>query len=132
MRKTVLLFIASAMVVVGIVMWALNTDISGSPKELIMIGIALILVGFAVYIGIQRIRSLRRKEAAEDELSKKMMLKASSLSYYISLYLWLFIGYFSDVTKLETHTLIGAGILGMALIFFLSWLGVKTNLIKNG
>jgi len=50
------------------------------------------------------------------------MKKASSLSYFISLYLWLAIMYFSEKLNYETHTIIGAGILGMALVFAVCWL----------
>jgi hypothetical protein len=39
--------------------------------------------------------------------------------------------YISDKTKLEKDTLIGAGILGMAIIFFLSWIGIKLIGLKN-
>lgn len=59
------------------------------------------------------------------------MTKASSLSYYFSIYLWLFIMYISDRTSLETHSLIGAGIMGIAVIFFLSWVGIKLYGMKN-
>ena len=89
------------------------------------------MVGFALYIGLERLKSLRRKEPIEDELSKKIMTKASSLAFYVSIYLWLFIMYMSDKTTMEIHTLIGTGILGMSIIFLLSWLGVKLIGMKN-
>lgn len=97
-----------------------------------MLGGVLVVVGFAVFIGINRIKSVIQKEPIEDELSKKIMIKASSISYYISIYLWLIIMYFSDKVALESHSLIGAGILGMAIIFLLSWIGVKMFGVSNG
>jgi peptidoglycan/LPS O-acetylase OafA/YrhL len=100
--------------------------------QMMMIAVGLVVVGFAVYIGMARLKSTLRKEPAEDELSKSIMTRASSLSYYMSIYLWLFIMYVSDKVKWETHTLVGAGILGMAIIFFLSWLGVKLFGLRNG
>jgi peptidoglycan/LPS O-acetylase OafA/YrhL len=109
----------------------MNANISGNIQEILMISGVLILVGFALYLGFVRISSSMRNEPTEDELSKKVMLKASSLSYYISIYLWLFLMYISDKTKMETHTLIGAGILGMALIFFMSWIAIKLYGLKN-
>ena len=51
--------------------------------------------------------------------------------YYISIYFWLFIMYVSDKTSLEAHSLVGGGILGMAVIFLLCWLGVKAFGMKN-
>ncbi|MBP1770435.1 MAG: hypothetical protein H6P96_1053 [Candidatus Aminicenantes bacterium] len=52
-------------------------------------------------------------------------------AFYISIYLWLFIMYFSGKTTLEAHSLIGAGIAGMAVVFVLCWLGVKLFWMKN-
>jgi len=121
------MFVVAAMVIISIVLWILNAEFTWDTQEILMVGGAFILVGFALFLGISRLRSNLRKEPAEDEFSKKIMTRASSLSYYISLYLWLVLMYLSDKTRLECHTLIGAGIMGMALVFFLSWVGVKLS-----
>lgn len=39
--------------------------------------------------------------------------------------------YFSDKIKYETHTLIGAGIVAMAIIFAVSWVIFNFRGIKN-
>jgi hypothetical protein len=132
MKRTILIFVISAMVLFTLILWAINAHFSGGIQEIIMIAVSFIIVGFAIFIGFMRMRSVARKEPLEDELSKKVMMKATSLSYYFSIYLWLFIMYISDKTTMHTHTLIGAGILGMAIIFFLSWLGVRYFGTKNG
>ena len=132
MKKIVLIFVITGLLIITIILWAINAHISGNIQEILMLAVLLVVIGFALYFGWRRIKSYRLKEPLEDELSKKMMIKASSLSYYISIYLWLFIMYVSDKTSLETHSLIGAGILGMAIIFFLSWLGIKLFGLKNG
>jgi len=59
------------------------------------------------------------------------MQKTASLSYYVSLYLWLAIMYFSDRINYETHTIIGAGILGMAVIFAVCWLFFNFRGVRN-
>ena len=63
---------------------------------------------------ISRLKSERRREPVEDELSIKIMRKASSAAYYISIYMWLVFMYISDKIELESHSLIGVWILGMA------------------
>ena len=131
MKKTIVSFIISALVLASLVLWALKGGISGNIREFLMTAGVLILVGFAVFIGIKRVQSHRQKEAAEDELSKQIMTRAASLSYYISLYLWLLVMYFSDQITMPTHSLIGAGILGMAIIFLLSWIWVRVTGTKN-
>jgi len=131
MKKTIITFVITALLLLSVILWVINADISGNVQEYLMIAVVVVIVGFGIYFGIKRIKSLRRKEPVEDELSKKIMTKASSLSFYISIYLWLFIMYVSDKTSMETHSLIGAGILGMSIIFLLSWLGVKLIGMKN-
>ena len=131
MKKTIVSFALSALVLASLVLWALKGHISGNAQEIVMAGIVLVLVGFAVFLGVSRVRSHLRREPGEDELSRKVMIRASSLAYYISIYLWLFIMYISDKTSLEAHSLVGGGILGMAVIFLLCWLGVKAFGMKN-
>jgi hypothetical protein len=131
MKKAVVGFVISALVLVGLALWAFKGRIAGNMQEIVMAGIVLILVSFAVYLGVSRLRSHRRGEPGEDELSKTVMTRASSLAYYVSIYLWLFVMYISDRTTLEAHSLVGAGIAGMAVVFVLCWLGVKFFGMKN-
>jgi hypothetical protein len=131
MKRTVVMFVISALVLATLALWALKGHIAGNTQEIVMIGIVLVLVGFAVFLGVSRLRSHQRGEPAEDELSKKVMMRASSFAYYISIYLWLFVMYISDKTTLAAHSLVGAGIAGMALVFLLCWLGVKAFGTKN-
>lgn len=131
MKRTLIIFIVAALVLISFILWTLNTRLSLNIQEVLMIVCGLILVSFAIYTGIRQVRSLKREEVPEDELTKKVMTKASSLSYYISIYLWLLIMYLSDKVKLETHSMIGGGILGMALIFLLCWLVIKKLGLKN-
>jgi len=131
MKKAIVGFVISALVLVSLVVWAFKGHFSGNTQEILMAGIVLVLVGFAVYLGVSRVRSRLRREPSEDELSRKVMIRASSLAFYISIYFWLFIMYISDKTSLEAHSLVGGGILGMAIIFLFCWLGVKALGMKN-
>ena len=131
MKRTVLIFIISALVVATLALWMLKGHVAVNTREMIQVGVALVLVGFAVYLGVSRLRSHKRGEPAEDELTKKVVTRASSLAYYISIYLWLFVMYISDKTTLPSHSLVGAGILGMAVVFLLCWLGVRAFGLKN-
>jgi hypothetical protein len=131
MKKSVIIFVLAALVIFAVVIWAMEASFSGNFQEIIMLAGITLLVGFAVFIGISRIRGSIRNEPLDDEFSKKLLQKASSLSYYISIYLWLVLMYFSDRIKLEAHSIMGIGILGMAITFFLSWLGLKIFGLKN-
>lgn len=131
MKKTIVTFVISALILAALVLWALKGHVAGNTHEIVMAGIVFVLVGFAVYLGVSRLRSHLRREPGEDELSRMVMTRTSSLAYYVSMYMWLFVMYISDKTTLAAHSLVGAGILGMAVIFFFCWLGVKIFGIKN-
>ena len=131
MKRSIIIFIISALVFFSSLVWLINYKPSGSLNEILVIAVLVTVLSFAIFRGISVARSSINKEPVEDELSKKVMTKASSLSYYISIYLWLVIMYLSDKTKLESHSLIGAGIMGMALIFLCCWFFVKYKGLKN-
>jgi len=82
-------------------------------------------------VGVSRLKSERKGLPAEDELSRKLLTKASSISFYASLYYLLILGYLSDRIKLENHSLIGVGIIGMAILFVISWIFFKIKGLKN-
>lgn len=119
MKNVLALVIILALVVFTTFLW-LSKDSLG-VEEITSLGVILAVVGFAVFILLRRIKSWKQGEPQEDELSKKVMLRTSSLSYYISLYFWVFLLWLKDRVSFEQEELIGTGILGMAVIFALSW-----------
>jgi peptidoglycan/LPS O-acetylase OafA/YrhL len=124
-------FIVAALVLATVAVWIFSGPATLKLMDLVSFGVIIIIVAFAVFIGFKRLNSARRGEPAEDELSKKIMQKTASLSYYISLYWWLVIMYFTDKLNYETHTFIAAGILGMAVIFAGCWLVFNFRGVRN-
>jgi len=131
MKKTVVLFIIGALVLITTGFWIFSGSSQVETAELVSLVVIVLVVAFALFVGYKRLTSVKKGEPAEDEMSKKIMQKTSSLSYYISLYLWLAIMYFSDKSNFETHTIIGAGILGMAVIFAVCWLVYNFRGVRN-
>ncbi len=131
MKKAVVIFIVAALVLATVGLWIFFASETFKLIDIANFGIIFLLVAFAVLIGYKRLSGAKRGEPAEDELSKKVMRKTSSLSFYISLYLWLAIMFFSDKLNYETHTIIGIGILGMAVVFAVCWLVINFTGIKN-
>lgn len=113
------------------IMWFISDENDHGPVELIGFVIVLIVVVFGLLVGIKQVISARKGEPIKDELSKKVMQKASSLSFYVSLYLWLIISNFSDKLNLDSQRIIGMGILGMALTFAICWLVINFTGVKN-
>ena len=131
MKKTVVLFIVAALVLLSAGLWFFTNGSSFKTSDLVPIGIIILVVGFAVFVGYQRLTSVRRGEPAEDELSKKVLHKTAAMSYYISLYLWLAVMYVSDKTDYEPHEYMAAGILGMAVIYAICWLVYNFIGVRN-
>ena len=131
MKKGIIVFILAAMFLILTGVWFFSSSNKLSPVDFTGFGVIILVVGFAVFVGLKKLSSAKRGEPAEDELSKKVMQKTASLSYYVSLYLWLALSYFSDKMKLETHTIIAIGILGMAITFAVCWIIYNFRGIRN-
>jgi uncharacterized membrane protein YhaH (DUF805 family) len=122
MRKAIFLVVLSVSFIVTLVIWLAAPSTEYSVQELLLILGAILVVGFALFLAFRRLRDVKEKLPAEDEMSKNIMKRGTATSYQLSLFLWLVILYFADKTRLECHTLIAAGIMGMAILFVLSWL----------
>ena len=131
MKKTVIIFIVAALVLVTTGLWLFTSRSTFKSVDLVMYGVIIVVVGFALFVGYKRLTSVKNGEPAEDELSKKVLKKTAAFSYYISLYLWLAVMYAASKTDYETHVYISAGILGMAVIYAICWLIFNFRGVRN-
>ena len=99
--------------------------------DILQFGVLVLVAVFAVFLGIRQLQSERRGEPAKDELSKKILTKAAASAYYISLYLWLTIIVINDGKLVDPERIIGFGIIGMAILFALSWFYHRSRGIKD-
>lgn len=131
MKRTIIIFMLAALVLATCAIWFLTSGVSFEWMGLLQPFVIIFVVVLGLFFGIRRLRSVRRGEPAEDELSKKISVKTASVSYYVSIYLWLAVMYFSDKVQMEVHTMIGTGIIGMAVIYVLCWLFFSYRGIRN-
>lgn len=86
-----------------------------------IIGVMLLVVGFAIYSGIQALKDAKSGLNPVDELSKSINEKAAATAFKISIFMWLFSLFALDMFPVYTVNnakfLIAVGMLGMALIF---------------
>ena len=122
MKKGLLMILLAALVIVSVIIWLLDGKNEIKIGTLVMLSTILLVTGFAVALAISKLKSAKEGLASEDELSQLLKDKASSRSYYVSLYWWLIVMYMSDKTSVATDTLIGVGILGMAVLFAGFWI----------
>ena len=131
MKKAIIVFAIAALVLVTTGLWFFSSNETLKPFEIGGFGIILVLVVFAVFIGFRRLSGARRGEPSEDELSRRVLQKTASWSYYVSLYLWVAMLYIKDRISLDTDELISIGILGMAITFAVCWLIIYFRGIRN-
>ncbi len=128
-RPYYLIFAISALIVAALFILKSNGIILGEDSNMTIV--LLVLGLLALVVAIRRFKSLKNREPAEDEYSKKIMQKTSSYSFYISIYLWLVVSYFSEDSGMDTQQVIGLGVVGMAIVFAVSWVVVKLMGLRN-
>ena len=128
MRKAVLTAVLAVLVVGTIALWIINserssdTSLSLNGSTILMMAVAVVILVYGVLVILKGFRDAKHRLPSRDELSRKILLRGAATSYYVSIYLWLAIMFFEERIEVERSSLIGAGILGMAIIFALSWL----------
>src|SRR5574344_192788 len=103
MKRSLLVFIVAGLLIIGVLLWISTSSTILKEIDFLHLGIITALVAFAIFFGIKRIKSERRKEPVEDEMSKKILQKTAALSYYISLYMWVFIIFIKDRIEMDTE-----------------------------
>ncbi len=131
MKKIIPLVVISVLVLGTTLLWFMNSGNQLSQAESWQFIVILLMVAFAGYILYSRVKSVKRGEPAEDELSKKILQKASSFAYYLSLYLWVAMIVVNDRVKMDTEVLLGTGILGMAVIWVALVIFFKVRGLRN-
>ena len=85
--------------------------------------IALIILAFAVIVYSRGTKDLKKGFPIQDERSRKVLDKASSRAFYLSLYLLLLIGFLSDkiISFRDVSQATGISVGCMALLFLGFW-----------
>jgi len=121
MRKTsISLFVIALLVFTGL--WIHQSGNELNADDIVQYSIISILVLFALFAGFRKLSGVKRGQPAEDELSRRILEKSAARSFYISLYLWLGIIYINNNKDVDTEALLGYGIIGMAVLFGLTWI----------
>ena len=123
-RLAVILVISLLVIVTG-AFFSINAfarkDIGGAILGII---IALVIIAFAFIVYKRGSRDLKQGFPIQDERSRKVLEKASSMAFYISLYLLLLVGFLSErVIKfrdVSQATSISVGL--MAILFAIFWI----------
>ncbi|MFH1787554.1 MAG: DUF2178 domain-containing protein [archaeon] len=98
-----------------------NGNVTGG---IVGILISITILGFAIFVFRRGNRDLKQGYPIKDERNKKVIDKASSRAFYVSLYLLLGIGFLSEDLILfrDVSQAMGITIGGMALLFLIFWI----------
>jgi peptidoglycan/LPS O-acetylase OafA/YrhL len=129
MRKAIVIAVLAILVLGAMLLWLFNSERAFTGSASIMIGIQVVILAFAALVVVKRWTAKKQNLPAEDEMSKRILQRGAATSYYLSIYMWLAFMFFEERIDLERSTLIGAGILGMAVLYGLSW--IYHNYIKR-
>ncbi len=122
MRKAIFMVVLAVSLIASFSYWLIFKTDQMTIREILMIGALLLVVAFALFLAFRRLRDAKQNLPQEDEMSKSILRKGTATAFHLSLFMWLGVMYLSDKTELECHSLIGAGIMGMALLFALGWI----------
>ena len=122
MRKAIFMVVLAVSLIASFSYWLIFKTDQMTIREILMIGALLLVVAFALFLAFRRLRDAKENLPQEDEMSKSILRKGTATAFHLSLFMWLGVMYLSDKTALECHSLIGAGIMGMALLFAIGWI----------
>jgi len=131
MKKIIPVLVVTFLVLGTTLLWFMSSGFSLSGAEVWHLVIIILLVAMGIYVAFSRLRRVNRGEPVEDEFSKKILQKASAISYYVSLYLWVAMIFVNDRTDMDTEVLLGTGILGMAVIWVALVIFFKIRGLRN-
>jgi uncharacterized membrane protein len=122
-RQIAIIIVSAFVISTGALLFIINFgkgDFWGSVLGSI---IALIILGFAILTYKRGNRDLKQGLPLKDERSERVLEKASSRTFYVSLYVLLAIGLMSDVVQFRdisqaTNVAVGC----MALVFSAFWI----------
>ncbi|GAI79220.1 unnamed protein product [marine sediment metagenome] len=104
---------------------------TSSLLEYVFIGVLLAFFGLGAYFAYGRIKRKKQGLPEDDELSRKVAQKAAAISYYLSLFLWLVLIYIQSHVIINIKWLFSTGMIGMAIIFIISWVIINNRGIKD-
>jgi hypothetical protein len=123
--RLAMMIIVSLIVVASGILFSANSFSNREAESGILAGIiAITILGFLIFVFIRGSRDLKEGYPIKDERSAKVLEKASSKAFYVSLYVLLALGFLSDgiINFRDVSQATSAAVGLMALLFLIFWL----------
>ena len=121
-HKSLVSFISPALGIVLLCLWVYMAKEPFDTVGSVILGLGILLIGFGLYFKIQSFKSEKSGLTSDDELSKRIKERAAAKAFSFSIYMWVFVILFLVDMEPREKIIIGLGLMGMVLIFFLNWL----------
>ena len=116
--------------IAGIVMYSSMAEIK--PMEYIIYAAIGLIAIFAIVSVSKNLKAEKKGFTTEDELSRKIKLKAGASAFTVSFYLWAMILLLTIDNDVSNELILGCGIAGMGFIFIAFWFyHNKTGIDEN-
>jgi len=94
--------------------------------------ILMIIIGFfGLYQGVSAAWSAWRGDPLKDELTRKIRIKASSVSFYISIWVWIGL-MFAENNQVRFHSgILGTGVLIMVSVYIISSVVIRIRGLRD-
>ena len=121
-HKSLISFISPALGIMLLSYWAFMAKEPFDPIGYLIFGLSILMIGFGLYFKIQSFKNEKSGLTSDDELSKRIKERAAAKAFGFSIYMWIFVILFLFDMEPRDKIIIGLGLMGMMLIFFLNWL----------
>lgn len=109
-------------------LWIIQPSKSTSTAlEYIFVVVIFLFFLLGGYLGYGRMKRKKQGLPEEDELSIKIAQKSAAISFYLSLVLWLTLIFIQSHFFIDIKWLLSFGMIGMAIIFVISWLIINNQ-----
>ncbi|MCD6566711.1 MAG: hypothetical protein J7K53_12300 [Bacteroidales bacterium] len=109
-------------------LWIIQpSNSTSSVLEYIFVGVICLFFLLGGFFGYARMKRKKQGLPEEDELSRKIAQKSAAISFYLSVVLWLTLIFIQSHFLIDIKWLLSSGMIGMAIIFFISWLIINNQ-----
>lgn len=120
-----LLAITAVLAVTGIQIFQVDpVDPAGSKTaEAIYVIMLAVLIGLGILIAAKRSKEIKKGLPVEDELSRHILNRAGSVTFFVSLLIWLILLYVEvhGLVNMEAMFLFAYGLIASCFVFLISW-----------
>lgn len=115
--------ITTVLVIAGIEIFQVDsgTNTSTSIAEIVYVIMLFIIISLSVYMSIKRSSDIKAGLPADDELSRNIIHRAGSFTFFVSLFIWLVLLIIEAQGNTESKYLFSFGLIISSFVFMISW-----------